>query len=158
MQRAENKNHKKQSVDLRKHRIGIVVSEFNSDITEKLLGGAVGFLKERGIKEGNLEIVRVPGSFEIPLMCQRLARTKKFSGLIALGAVIKGDTDHYYYIAGEASRGVMSVMLSESMPIGFGVITVLNLKQAKARSSFGSNKGVEAAEALVQMIERFSYN
>ncbi len=98
----------------------------------------------------------MPGSFEIPLMCQQLARTKKFHGLIAIGAVIKGDTDHYYYISNEASRGIMEVMLSESLPIAFGVITTSNLQQAKDRSGLKDNKGEEAAKSLVKMMENFA--
>lgn len=98
-------------------------------------------------------MAHVPGSFEIPLMCQRLARTKKFAGLIAIGAVIKGDTDHYYYISNEASRGIMQVILEESLPIAFGVITTSNLKQARERSGEKGNKGAEAAEALLKMIQ-----
>lgn len=153
MKRKENKKDKNfSSVDWSKKFIGIVVADFNSDITEKLLEGALNFLLKQGFRNENIKIVHVPGSFEIPLMCQNLARTKKFDGLIALGAVIKGDTDHYYYIAGEATRGIMTVMLQESISIAFGVITVSNLKQARDRAG-KNNKGREAAEALLCMIE-----
>jgi 6,7-dimethyl-8-ribityllumazine synthase len=130
-----------------------VVSDFNLDITSGLLAGALDFLYGYGFKNLQIKIVHVPGSFEIPIMCQELAKTKKFSGLIALGAVIKGDTDHYYYISNEVSRGIMTVMLEESLPISFGVITVSNLKQAKDRSGKKNNKGAEAADALLDMIE-----
>ncbi len=133
--------------------VGIIVSDFNSDITGKLLGGAEKFLVNQGFKKENITVAHVPGSFEIPLMCQRLARTKKFAGLIAIGAVIKGDTDHYYYISNEASRGIMQVILEESLPIAFGVITTSNLKQARERSGEKGNKGAEAAEALLKMIQ-----
>jgi 6,7-dimethyl-8-ribityllumazine synthase len=153
MQREKSKKiNKFSSTDWSTHSIGIVVSDFNSDITEGLLEGALDFLLRQGFKNDSIKIVHVPGSFEIPLICQSLARTKKFSGLIALGAVIKGDTDHYYYIAGEASRGIMTVMLGESIPISFGVLTTSNLKQARDRSGKKNNKGAEAAEALLNMI------
>ena len=131
MQRKQNKTNKDFSTaDWSNKFVGIIVSDFNSDITEKLLEGALDFLLEQGFKNENIKVVHVPGSFEIPLMCQKLARTKKFDGLIALGAVIKGETDHYYYVSNEVSRGIMTVMLGESIPVAFGVITVNNLKQA----------------------------
>jgi 6,7-dimethyl-8-ribityllumazine synthase len=156
MQRKDNKKEKIVSKNWSKHSIGIVVAKFNSDITSKLLEGAIGLLKQHGFKDSQLDIVWVPGSFELPIMCQHLARTKKYSGLIALGCVIKGDTDHYYYVAGEASRGIMQVMLEESIPIGFGVITTNNLKQAQDRCGKENNKGAEAAEPLLQMMEKLS--
>jgi len=153
MRRGENKNSKNFTpLNLGRYSIGIIVSDFNSDITGKLLEGSLDFLERQGFNKNQIEIIHVPGSFEIPLMCQRMARTKKFDGLIALGAVIKGETDHYYYIASEASRGIMSVMLQESIPISFGVITALNLKQAKKRSGAKNNKGIEASMALLDMI------
>ena len=156
MQRKENKKKKKfLNTDWSNKSVGIVVADFNSDITGKLLEGALGFLLGHGFQKDNIKVVHVPGSFEIPLMCQRLAKTKKFDGIISVGAVIKGDTDHYYYIAGEASRGIMAVMLQESIPISFGVITTSNLKQAKDRSGKKDNKGAEAAEALLIMMENF---
>ena len=158
MQRKENKKTKKISAtDWKQYSVGIVVADFNSDITEKLLDGAKKLLLERGFQENNIKIVHVPGSFEIPLMCQNLARTKKFDGLIALGAVIKGETDHYQFVAGETSRGIMTVMLEESIPISFGVITVSNIKQAEDRSG-KNNKGADSAEALLEMIEAWQLN
>ncbi len=163
----QRKQHKKagkiSSKDWSKTSVGIVVSDFNGDITGKLLDGALGFLLEQGFKKEHIAVVHVPGSFEIPLACQRLARTnlpsrkasarqRKYKGIIAIGAVIKGDTDHYYYISNEASRGIMQVMLEESLPIAFGVITTSNLKQARDRSGTKNNKGMEAAEALLNML------
>jgi len=141
------------SVNWSKKSVGIVVADFNADITGNLLKGVVSYLMQEGFKESGITIMHVPGSFEIPLACQHLAKTKKFDGLVALGAIIKGDTDHYYYISNEASRGVMTVMLEESIPIGFGVITTSNLKQAKERSGAKNNKGEEAAKALLLMIQ-----
>ena len=140
-------------IDGKDLKVGIVAAEFNSDITGKMLEGAVRVLKENNVKDSNIKIVRVPGAFEIPLACQSLAQTKQYAALIALGCVIKGQTDHYYFIAGEASRGVMEVMLKYDLPIGFGIITVNNLKQAKERAGDKSNKGVEAAEAALEMVK-----
>lgn len=135
-----------------KFKIAVVVSKFNSDITSGMLKGALATLEKNKVQKNNIKTVWVPGSLEIPLTCQRLAKTKKYDGLIALGCVIKGDTDHYYYVAGEASRGVMEVMLKCDIPIGFGIITVNNLRQAKERSGKTNNKGTEAAQAVLEMI------
>lgn len=146
------KDNKMNFIDGSKFKIAVVVSKFNSDITSGMLKGALDVLKRNRVKEINIKTVWVPGSLEIPLICQRLAKTKKYDGLIALGCVIKGDTDHYYYVAGEASRGVMDVMLKYDIPFGFGIITVNNLKQAKERSDKTNNKGAEAAQAVLEMI------
>lgn len=135
-----------------KLKIGIVVSKFNNNITEPMLKGALDILKENKIKKENIKTIWVPGSFEIPLACQKLAKTKKYNALIAIGCVIKGGTDHYFYIAGETSRGIMDVMLNFGIPIGFGIITTNNLKQAKERSSGKHNKGREAAKAVLAMV------
>ncbi len=137
-----------------KLKIGIVVSQFNDDITEKMLEGALDDLKENKVREKNIKIVRVPGSFEIPLACQRLARKKKYDALVALGCVIKGETTHDYFVASAATDGIMEVVLDFDIPIGFGVLTCNNLKQARARSRGRHNKGREAAEAALAMISR----
>ncbi len=134
-------------------KIGIVVSQFNSDITEKMLRSALKVLGKNKVKKENIKIVHVPGSFEIPLACLRLAKAKKYDALIALGCIIKGETAHYYYISSVASGGIMEVMLKYNIPIGFGVITVNNLKQARVRSGRKGNKGAEAAEAALGMIK-----
>lgn len=135
-----------------KLKIGVVVSQFNSNITEPMLDGALKTLEENKVKADNIKTVWAPGSFEISLACQRLAETKKFDALVAIGCVIKGETDHYYYICNETSRGVMDVMLKFDIPIGFGVLTTQNLKQAEIRSRGKHNKGREAAEAALAMI------
>jgi 6,7-dimethyl-8-ribityllumazine synthase len=109
-------------------------------------------LKQNGVSLDNINVVKVPGAFEIPLACQKLAQTKKYDGIIVLGCVIKGDTDHYYYIAGESIRGVMNVMLEEKLSIGMGIITTNNLKQAQERSGAENNKGAESAWAVLEMI------
>jgi 6,7-dimethyl-8-ribityllumazine synthase len=139
-------------IDGRRSKIAIVVSKFNSDITGGMLKGALDVLKKNKVKDKNVKIVWVPGSLEIPLVCLRLSRTKKYDGLVVIGCVIKGGTDHYYYVAGESIRGVMNVMLETGVPIGMGIITTNNLKQAKERSGAKNNKGAEAAQAMLEMI------
>ena len=134
------------------HKIAIVVSEFNSDITFAMRDGAINFLKENGVSEKNILVVNVPGGFEIPIVCKRIALMKKYAGIVAIGCVIRGDTDHYVYIAGESTRGVMEVMLKENIPIANAILTVNNLEQAKLRSEGEMNKGVEAAEALLKVL------
>jgi 6,7-dimethyl-8-ribityllumazine synthase len=134
-----------------KLKIGIVVSQFNDNITKPMLEGALETLWENKVKKKNIKTVWVPGSFEIPLACQKLAQTKKYDALVAIGCVIKGETDHFYYICNEASRGIMEVMLKFDIPIGFGVLTTKNSKQAEVRSRGKENKGREAAEAALAM-------
>ena len=133
-------------------RIGIVVAEYNVDVTAKLLDGARAELRTRGVPRKNIAVARVSGSFELPLACQRMAQTGQYNALVALGCVIKGETDHYHYIAAETARGIMKVMLTHSIPIGFGVLTTDTLEQAQARSSGTQNKGAEAAYAALQML------
>jgi 6,7-dimethyl-8-ribityllumazine synthase len=148
-----NKKIKNKTINGSKLKIAIVVSRFNSDITEKMLAGALKVLEKNKVKKENIKIVHVPGSFEIPLSCLRLAKTKKYDALIAIGCVIKGETDHFYYISNVTSYGIMEVMLKCNIPIGFGVITVNNLNQARARSGRTNNKGAEAAVAALGMIK-----
>ena len=114
--------------------IGIAVADFNSDITGQLLKGALKELRTSGVSKKDIALRHVPGSFELPLACQKLAETGEYDALIALGCVIKGGTDHYRYIAGEAARGIMDVMLRYSVPIGFGVLTTDTLAQARERA------------------------
>jgi 6,7-dimethyl-8-ribityllumazine synthase len=118
-----------------------------------MLKGALETLKENKVKAENIKTVWVPGSFEITLACQRFAETKKYDALVAIGCVIKGETDHFYYICSEASRGIMNVMLKFNIPIGFGMLTTQKLKQARIRSRGKENKGREAAEAALAMVE-----
>ena len=150
MQRKKTVSEKK--LNGGKLKIALVVARFNLDVNEKMLKGALRTLDYNLVLKKNIRIVWVPGSFEIPLACQRLAKTKKFDGIVALGCVIKGDTDHFYYISSEASSGIMRVMLDFSIPIGFGVITTKNLKQAQERSGKENNKGSEAAQAVLEML------
>lgn len=149
MQRSENN---KKHIDGRKYKVAIAVSLFNRDITGKMLEGAVRVFQESGVKEKSINVTEVPGAFELPLACKMLAKTKKFDAIVALGCVIRGETDHYQFVAGEASRGVMNVMLEFSIPVGFGIITTNNLEQAITRSFGKNNKGREAAEAVLEML------
>lgn len=151
-----NRNNQKEikKIDGSKFKVAIVVSKFNEDITGGMFQGTLETLKKNGVKEKAIEIIWVPGAFEIPLICQKLAKTGKFDALVALGCVIKGGTDHYYFVAGEAIRGVMDVMLKFNVPIGMGIITTNNLKQAQDRSRGKHNKGPEAAQAVLEMLEK----
>lgn len=141
-------------IDASKAKIAIVVAKFNVDITERMLEGSLDVLEKNKVQKNNIKIVWVPGSFEIPLACQKLAQSKIYDGIIAIGCLIKGETDHYYYISNEVSRGIMDVMLKFSLPIGFDVITTQNLKQAKERSSGKENRGAQAAQAVLEMITK----
>ncbi len=139
-------------LDAHKMKFGIIVSRFNSFITEKLLEGAIDALKRHGGEEQNIDVVRVPGSFEIPFFAHKMAASGKYDALICLGAVIRGDTPHFEYIAGEVSRGISSAMLEHRIPIAFGVLTTNTLEQAieRAGSKMG-NKGFEAAQTAIEM-------
>ncbi len=131
-------------------RFGIVVSRFNRGITVRLLEGARRGLRAAGVE--GIVVQWVPGAFEIPLALQRLARTKRFAGLIALGAVIRGETPHFDYVAGEAARGVMEVSLREGIPVAFGILTTNTIRQAKDRAGGRhGNKGEEAARVVLEM-------
>lgn len=131
-------------------RFGIVVSRFNSSITEKLLTGALKTLKEQGARLPT--VVWVPGAFEIPLALQKLARQRRYHALISLGAVVRGETPHFDYICKEAARGVMKVMLREELPIAFGILTTNSVKQALERAGGRrGNKGSEAALTAIEM-------
>ena len=133
-------------------RIGVVVSRFNEMITEGLLAGALNTLKEAGVSDEDITLVRVPGSFEIPLAAQRLAQTGNFEGIVCLGAVIRGETPHFDYICLQASSGISQVALKYDLPVTFGIITADTVEQALDRADVeGRNKGSEAATSAVEM-------
>ena len=133
-------------------RVGLVVSRFNGFITSQLLNGALEALSLYGVKEENIAIVKVPGAFEIALICKKLVKTNKYDVIIALGCVIKGETSHYDYVCNEVSKGVASVSLAEGVPILFGVLTTDNIEQAIARVGVKTeNKGYEVAINAVEM-------
>jgi 6,7-dimethyl-8-ribityllumazine synthase len=125
--------------------VGVVVSRFNQEITGKILAAALETLKEYKVKDKNVKVVSVPGSVEIPLVLRKFARTKRYDCLVAIGAVIKGETDHYTYVCKMAQEGALRVMLDYGIPVGFGVLTVSNPEQAKARINIG---GAASAAAL----------
>jgi len=140
-------------LDGKKLNIAIVQARFNREITDKLTKGAVRGLRQAGVKPDKISLFKIPGAFEIPYLCQKLAQAKKYHGIITIGAVIKGQTAHFEYISQAAINGVMQVMLEKELPIALGIITAFNPAQAKARSRDNqANKGYEAALALVEMI------
>ncbi len=133
-------------------RFGIVASRFNDFIVDRLLDAAVATLTKHGVAPTDIEVVRVPGAFETPLAIKKLAASRRYQALIALGCVIRGATAHFDYVAGEASRGIAHVGLTDEIPVGFGILTVDTIEQAIERAGTkGGNKGVDAALAAIQM-------
>src|SRR5574344_574470 len=131
----------------------IVISRFNDFIGAKLLSGAVDELKRHGVKDENSDVVKVPGAFEIPIVAQKCAVSKKYNAIITLGAVIKGSTPHFDYIAAELSKGIASVSLQTGVPILFGVLTTDNIEQAMERAGTKSgHKGSDAAKSAIEMV------
>lgn len=134
--------------------VGIVVSEWNRDITENLLKGALEVFQTIGIPASQLNIEWVPGAFELPLGAQLLCRNPKIDGVVAIGVVIQGETKHFDFVCQGATNGIMQVMLSENKPIGFCILTDNNIQQSRDRSGGKhGNKGIEAAVACLDMIK-----
>ncbi len=135
-------------------RFGIVVSRFNDMVTERLLQGALEALRRAGAREEDLTVVRVPGSFEIPFAAQRLAAAGSCDAIVCLGALIRGETDHYDYLASTVTRGIAQVSLKHDLPVTYGVITAGTVEQAVNRAGLKhGNKGVEAAMGAVEMAD-----
>jgi 6,7-dimethyl-8-ribityllumazine synthase len=133
-------------------RFGIVASRFNDFIVDRLIAGALDMLTKHGASPSDIEIVRVPGAFEMPLALKKLAAGRRYNALLALGCVIRGATPHFDYVAGEATRGIGAVSLEHEIPIGFGLLTVETIEQAIERAGTkAGNKGADAALAAVQM-------
>ncbi len=133
-------------------KFGLVISRFNEFFSQKLLEGAQDALLRHGVNEADIEIAWTPGSFEIPLIAQKLARTKKYDAVICLGAVIRGGTPHFEYIAAEVTKGIAKVSLDTGVPVIYGVITTDTLEQAIERSgSKVGNKGFDAAVSAIEM-------
>jgi 6,7-dimethyl-8-ribityllumazine synthase len=133
-------------------RFGIVISRFNDFIGERLLGGALDALKRSGADEENIDVFKVPGAFEIPMVAKKAAETGKYDAIICLGAVIRGATPHFDYVASEVSKGIANVALDAGVPISFGVLTTDTLEQAIERAgSKSGNKGWDAAVAAIEM-------
>jgi 6,7-dimethyl-8-ribityllumazine synthase len=137
----------------RRH-VGIVVGRFNGDITTKLLDGALEALAEAGVTRERVEVMPVPGAFELPLGAMAFAKTRRYSAVIALGCVIRGDTPHFEYVAAEAASGLQLASLETGIPVAFGVLTCDNRAQAEQRSGGGKgNKGAEAARTALEMAD-----
>lgn len=137
-------------------RFGIVISRFNNFISDKLLEGALDALSRHNAVDDNITIVWVPGAYEIPLTSKKMAKSNKFDAVIALGAVIRGETPHFDYVANEVAKGVAQVNLETGVPVIFGVLTTDSLEQAVERAgSKGGNKGFDAAMAALELISVF---
>lgn len=133
-------------------RIAIVVATFNDFITSKLLEGALSALDRHGVRDGDITIARVPGSFELPLTAKKLAESARHDAVICLGAVIRGETDHYEHVAGEAAKGIANASISSGLPVIFGVLTTDTLEQAINRAGGKQgNNGYNAALAAIEM-------
>ncbi|NOH15442.1 6,7-dimethyl-8-ribityllumazine synthase [Clostridium cochlearium] len=133
-------------------KFGIIVGRFNEFIGGKLLDGAIDALVRHGVDEKDIEIAWVPGAFEIPLIAKKMAKSKKYDGVICLGAVIRGATTHYDYVSSEVSKGIAKVTLDEEVPVIFGVLTTENIEQAIERAGTkAGNKGYEAACTAIEM-------
>jgi 6,7-dimethyl-8-ribityllumazine synthase len=131
----------------------LVVGRFNSFVVESLLEGAIDTLRRHGIKNEQIEIIRVPGAFELPLAVKKIADKGKYDAIIALGAVIRGGTPHFEYVAGECVKGIAQVALDSAIPVAFGVLTVDTIEQAIERSGTkAGNKGGEAALSAMEMV------
>ncbi|HYQ60976.1 MAG TPA: 6,7-dimethyl-8-ribityllumazine synthase [Desulfatiglandales bacterium] len=138
------------------YRFGLIVSRFNEFISSKLVEGALDALKRHGATEEQLLLVKVPGAFEIPLVAKKLAESGKVDAVICLGAVIRGSTPHFDYVAAEVSKGIAVVALDTKVPVAFGVLTTDNLEQAIERAGTKSgNKGWDAAVAAMEMVNLF---
>jgi len=134
-------------------RFALVAARFNSAIVDPLVAGALDALKRHGVADDAVDVVRVPGSFEIPLVAQRVAESRRYAAVICLGAVIRGDTDHYDHVAGQAAAGVARAALDTGVPVVFGVLTCDTLEQAVNRAGAkAGNKGYEAALTAIEMV------
>lgn len=134
-------------------RFGIVLARFNSFIGEPLLAGAIDALVRHGVDASSIEVVRVPGAHEIPLAAKRMAAGGQYDAIVALGAVIRGATPHFDYVAGECSKGLAQISLQYDIPVGFGVLTVNTIEQAIERAGAkAGNKGADAALAALEMV------
>lgn len=135
-------------------KFALVAGRFNDFIVDKLVAGAVDYLVRHGADREDLTIVRVPGAFELPLAAKKVVESGKYDAVICLGAVIRGATPHFDYVAAEAAKGLAHVSLDSGLPVGFGVLTTDTLEQAVERAgSKGGNKGVEAAAATLEMVQ-----
>ncbi len=134
-------------------RFGIVAARWNDFVVDSLISGATDVLRRHGVEEQNITLIRTPGAFEMPLVLDRLAAGERFDALIALGAVIRGATPHFDYVAGECAKGISQIALEHGLPVMFGVLTTDTIEQAVERAgSKAGNKGAEAALAAIEMV------
>lgn len=134
-------------------KLGIIVSRFNDFISSRLLEGALDALRRLGAEESDLSIYRVPGSFEIPLVAKKLAKSRKVDGILCLGVLIRGDTPHFDFLSTEITKGIAQVSLEEGIPCSFGILTVETIEQAIERAGTkAGNKGWDAAVSLIEML------
>lgn len=134
-------------------RFALIASRFNSFIVEHLVAGAHDALRRHGVADSHIDLIRVPGAFEMPLAAQRAAASNRYDGIVALGAVIRGATPHFDYVAGECAKGLAMVSMQHSIPIGFGVLTTDTIEQAVERAGTkAGNKGAEAALSVLEMV------
>lgn len=138
-------------------RYGIIVSRFNNFITDRLLDGAVDALLRSGVKDEEIEVFRVPGAFEIPLVAKKIAVSKKYDAIICLGAVIRGETPHFDFVANEVTKGIAQLNLEYALPISYGIITADNTDQAveRAGNKMG-NKGFSSAQSVIELLNLFN--
>ena len=135
-------------------KIGIVAGRFNEFITSKLVAGAVDVLKRNDVNDDDIDVAWVPGAFEIPLITKKMAESKKYDAILALGAVIKGATPHFDYVCAEVSKGVAQISLQTGLPVMFGVLTTNNIEEAIERAGTkAGNKGADAAFGALEMID-----
>ncbi|HEV8717610.1 MAG TPA: 6,7-dimethyl-8-ribityllumazine synthase [Candidatus Binatia bacterium] len=140
-------------MDASGRRFGLIVSQFNSLITERLQAGAIDALCRHGAREEDISVVQVPGAFDIPLFAKKMAASGRYDALVCLGAVIKGETPHFDYISAAMTQGIKEVMLAHGLPVTFGVLTTESMEQALDRAGGkAGNKGTEAALAAVEML------
>lgn len=134
-------------------KIAIVAARFNDFIVDRLIGGAIDFFVRHGGSADNITIIRTPGAFEMPIVCQKAAQSNKYDGILALGAVIRGATPHFDFVANEATKGLAQVSLNTGIPVGFGLLTTDSIEQAIERAGTkAGNKGADAAQALLESI------
>ncbi|MDR3270638.1 MAG: 6,7-dimethyl-8-ribityllumazine synthase [Peptococcaceae bacterium] len=137
-------------------RFGIVAARFNEFITSKLVGGALDALQRHGVSDDDIDILWAPGAFEIPLAAKKMAQTQRYDAIICLGAVIRGATPHFDYVASEVSKGIANISLDLGIPIAFGVLTTDSIEQAIERSgSKAGNKGFDAAMTAIETVNVF---
>jgi 6,7-dimethyl-8-ribityllumazine synthase len=140
-------------LQVRDLRVAIVATRFNEFVVDSLVKGAVHALRQHGAQDADIHVVHVPGAFELPLAVKHLAASRRYDAIVALGAVIRGSTPHFDYVAGECAKGVASASMSHDIPVGFGVLTVDTIEQAIERAGTkAGNKGAEAALCAVEMV------